>query len=71
MVVVGGRIQLAGPSLIERLPGVLKQGLQLFEVDGRPLWVRAPIHELLAETEEALGNDLRVGGKRVRRVPAA
>ena len=27
LVILGGRIQLAGPSLIERLPGVLKQGL--------------------------------------------
>jgi cytosine/adenosine deaminase-related metal-dependent hydrolase len=71
LVILGGRIQLAGPSLIERLPGVLRQGLQRFEVDGRPRWVRAPINQLLAEAEEALGSDLRVGGKRVRRAPAA
>jgi cytosine/adenosine deaminase-related metal-dependent hydrolase/ubiquinone/menaquinone biosynthesis C-methylase UbiE len=71
LVIVGGRIQLAGPSLIERLPSVLRQGLQPFEVDGRPLWVRAPINKLLAEAEEALGSDLHVGGKRVRHAPAA
>jgi cytosine/adenosine deaminase-related metal-dependent hydrolase/ubiquinone/menaquinone biosynthesis C-methylase UbiE len=71
LVIVGGRIQLAGPSLIERLPGVLRQGLQLFQVDGQPRWVRAPINKLLAEAEEALGTDLRVGGKRVRHAPAA
>jgi cytosine/adenosine deaminase-related metal-dependent hydrolase len=71
LVIVGGRIQLAGPSLIERLPVVLRQGLQLFQVDGRPCWVRAPIDKLLAEAEAALGSDLRVGGKRVRHAPAA
>ena len=71
LVVVGGRIQLAGPSLIERLPGVLRQGLELFQVEGQPRWVRAPISKLLAEAEEALGSDLRVGGKRVRHAPAA
>jgi hypothetical protein len=71
LVILGGRIQLAGPSLIERLPGVLRQGLQRFEVDGQPRWVRAPINKLLEEAEEVLGSDLRVGGKRVRRAPAA
>jgi cytosine/adenosine deaminase-related metal-dependent hydrolase/ubiquinone/menaquinone biosynthesis C-methylase UbiE len=71
LVILGGRIQLAGPSLIERLPSVLRQGLQCFEVDGQPRWVRAPIDKLLAEAEEVLGSDLRVGGKRVRRAPAA
>jgi cytosine/adenosine deaminase-related metal-dependent hydrolase/ubiquinone/menaquinone biosynthesis C-methylase UbiE len=71
LVVVGGRIQLAGPSLIERLPGVLRQGLELFQVDGQPRWVRAPINKLLAEAKEALGSDLRVGGKRVRHASAA
>jgi cytosine/adenosine deaminase-related metal-dependent hydrolase len=71
LVILAGRIQLAGPSLIERLDGPLRQGLQLFEVDGEPRWVRAPIHKLLADAEEALGSDLRVGGKRVRRASAA
>jgi cytosine/adenosine deaminase-related metal-dependent hydrolase/ubiquinone/menaquinone biosynthesis C-methylase UbiE len=71
LVIVGGRIQLAGPSLIERLPVALRQGLQLFQVDGQSRWVRAPIDKLLAEAEAALGSDLRVGGKRVRHVPAA
>jgi hypothetical protein len=71
MVIVSGRIQLAGPSLIERLPSALRRGLQRFEVDGQPRWVRAPIDSLISEAEEALGSDLRVGGKRVRRAPVA
>jgi hypothetical protein len=71
LVMVGGRIQLAGPSLMERLPSVLRQGLQPFEVDGQTRWVRAPIDKLLTEAEQALGTDLRLGGKRVRRASAA
>jgi cytosine/adenosine deaminase-related metal-dependent hydrolase/ubiquinone/menaquinone biosynthesis C-methylase UbiE len=71
LVMVGGRIQLAGEWLYERLPDGLKQGLQRFEVNGHPRWVRAPIDRLFAETEEFLGGDLCVGGRRVRRAPAA
>ena len=71
LVLVGGRIQLAGPSIIGHLPSALRQGLQEFEVDGQPRWVRAPIERLIAEAEETLGSGLRVGGKRVRRAPAA
>jgi cytosine/adenosine deaminase-related metal-dependent hydrolase/ubiquinone/menaquinone biosynthesis C-methylase UbiE len=71
MVIVGGRIQLAGPSVMERLPRALKQGLQPFEVEGQLRWVRAPMDSLIGQAEETLGSDLRVGGKRVRRAPAA
>jgi ubiquinone/menaquinone biosynthesis C-methylase UbiE len=71
LVLLAGRIQLAGPSLFERLPTALKHGLQPFEVDGSQRWVRAPIEKLLAGAEESLGSDLRIGGKRVRHAPAA
>jgi cytosine/adenosine deaminase-related metal-dependent hydrolase/ubiquinone/menaquinone biosynthesis C-methylase UbiE len=71
LVMLGGRIQLADEWLYERLPGGLRQGLERFEVNGHPRWVRAPIDRLFAETEEFLGSDLLVGGKRVRRAPAA
>jgi hypothetical protein len=71
LVIVGGRVQLVAPSLLERLPIALQQGLELLEIDGHLRWVRAPINKLLAGAEEALGSDLRVGGKRVRRALAA
>ncbi len=71
LVILAGRIQLVGPSIFERLPGALRHGLQPFAVDGQRRWVRAPIDKLVAEAEEALGSDLCVGGKRVRRAPAA
>ncbi len=71
LVIVGGRIQLAGPLLFERLPGALRHGLELFVVDGHQRWVRAPVEKLLVGAEKALGSDLRLGGKRVRRASAA
>ncbi len=71
LVIVSGRVQLAGPFLFERLPISLREGLQLLEVDGQQRWLRAPIEKLLAGAEEVLGSDLRVGGKRVCRASAA
>jgi cytosine/adenosine deaminase-related metal-dependent hydrolase/SAM-dependent methyltransferase len=71
LVMSAGRIQLAGPSLFERLPGVLRRGLQPLEVDGLRRWVRAPIDQLIAEAQEVLGSDFCVGGKRVRLAIAA
>jgi cytosine/adenosine deaminase-related metal-dependent hydrolase/ubiquinone/menaquinone biosynthesis C-methylase UbiE len=71
LVIVGGRVQLASPSILKRLPPALREGLELLDVDGHQRWVRAPIEELLAGAEEFLGSDVRVGGKRVRRASAA
>jgi cytosine/adenosine deaminase-related metal-dependent hydrolase/ubiquinone/menaquinone biosynthesis C-methylase UbiE len=71
LVMLAGRVVLAGPTLFERLPNALKQGLQLFEVEGKRRWVRAPMEKLIAQAEEILGDDFSVGGKRVRHAPVA
>jgi cytosine/adenosine deaminase-related metal-dependent hydrolase/ubiquinone/menaquinone biosynthesis C-methylase UbiE len=71
LVLLAGRVQLAGPNLIERLPDAIKQALYSLEVEGQVRWVRAPVEKLLAQAEEVLGSDLRVGGKRVSRASAA
>jgi cytosine/adenosine deaminase-related metal-dependent hydrolase/ubiquinone/menaquinone biosynthesis C-methylase UbiE len=71
LVMLAGRVELVSPTLFARLPSELKRGLQLFEVAGQRRWVRAPMEKLIAEAEEILGGDFSVGGKRVRRVPAA
>ncbi len=71
MVIAAGSVQLAGPTLFERLPAALTNGLEAFEVDGLVRWVRAPIDRLIMEAEEVLGSDLCVGGKGVRRATAA
>jgi hypothetical protein len=71
LVMLAGRIMLAGPTLFERLPNGLKQGLQLFEVEGQRRWVRAPMEKLIAQAEGILGSDFSVGGKRVSHAPGA
>jgi cytosine/adenosine deaminase-related metal-dependent hydrolase/ubiquinone/menaquinone biosynthesis C-methylase UbiE len=71
LVMLAGRVELVGPTLFERLPNELKHGLQPFEVEGQRRWVRAPMEKLIAQAEKILGSDFSVGGKRVRRVPAA
>jgi cytosine/adenosine deaminase-related metal-dependent hydrolase/ubiquinone/menaquinone biosynthesis C-methylase UbiE len=71
LVMLAGRVELVGPTLFSRLPGELRHGLQPFQVEGQRRWVRAPIEKLIAQAEEILGSDFSVGGKRVRRAPAA
>ena len=65
LVVLSGRVQLASPSLHDRLPDSLKSGLQLITIDGHQRWLRAPVDSLLAEARKALGRDIRLGGKKV------
>jgi cytosine/adenosine deaminase-related metal-dependent hydrolase/ubiquinone/menaquinone biosynthesis C-methylase UbiE len=67
LVMLAGRVELAGPSLFERLPMELRQGLKPFEVEGKRRWVRAPIDKLIAAAEGSLESELCVGGKRVCR----
>ena len=71
MVMVKGRVQLAGASLMKRLPPSFRLGLEEFAVNGQPRWVRAPVGKLLAEAEACLGPGLRLGGKRVSCASAA
>lgn len=71
LVIVGGRLQLASSRLFERLPRALQQGMQPLELDGIVRRVRAPIDRLVADAAEVLGSELCLGGKRVRRAPAA
>ena len=71
LVMLAGRVELVGPTLYKRLPGELRHGLQLFEVEGQRRWVRAPMEDLIAQAEKILGSDFSVGGKRVRRAPGA
>jgi ubiquinone/menaquinone biosynthesis C-methylase UbiE/cytosine/adenosine deaminase-related metal-dependent hydrolase len=71
LVIVGGRVRLVGPAFIDQLPASLREELEPLEVDGHLRWVFAPIRELMAAAEEALGKTVRVAGKRMRYVPAA
>jgi cytosine/adenosine deaminase-related metal-dependent hydrolase/ubiquinone/menaquinone biosynthesis C-methylase UbiE len=71
LVLLGGRIQLASDSLYSRLHSSLQAGLSPLIIEGHRRWLRAPIDQLLSQAKRTLGNDLRVGGKKVERVSAA
>jgi ubiquinone/menaquinone biosynthesis C-methylase UbiE/cytosine/adenosine deaminase-related metal-dependent hydrolase len=68
MVMVGGRIQLASPSILERLPADLRAGMEPLEIQGTLRWIRAPIQKLLAQAAEHIGGEISLGGKLVRLV---
>lgn len=65
-VMIGGRVQLASEVILKRLSLSVKHGLQPLSIDGTIRWVRAPVKEMLRETEEILGQDgVRLGGRLV------
>ena len=66
-VMIGGRVQLASETILQRLPSAIIRELEPLWVDGTVQWLRAPIKELLTRAEEALGaGSLRLGGKPIR-----
>ncbi len=68
LVITGGRVMLASQELVERLPGSIKEGLEPLWIEDFLRWLRAPINWLLQQAETVLGrNEVRLGGKRVRR----
>jgi cytosine/adenosine deaminase-related metal-dependent hydrolase/ubiquinone/menaquinone biosynthesis C-methylase UbiE len=71
LVIVGGRVQLVGPALIDQLPAPLTEKLEPLEVEGHIRWIGAPIRELMVAAEEVLGGTVKVAGKRMRYVSAA
>jgi len=65
-VMIGGRVQLASASILERLPSAVKQGLEPLSIDGSIRWLRAPVKALLQKTEEVLGREeVRLGSRRI------
>jgi cytosine/adenosine deaminase-related metal-dependent hydrolase/ubiquinone/menaquinone biosynthesis C-methylase UbiE len=70
LVMVGGQVQVASPTLFERLPGNHRSVMHLLHIAGIQRWVRAPLPALFASAEEILGpGNLRIGNKEVRHVP--
>jgi hypothetical protein len=65
-VMVAGRVQLTSDGVRNRLPHLLRQGLERFDVEGITRWIRVPIDALLRETEEVLGKgNTRLSGREV------
>src|SRR5207248_1751527 len=71
LVVLSGRVQLASPSVYNRLPDSLQAGMEPISVDGHQRWLRAPIDNLLTEARKVVGRDIRLGGKKVDHAGAA
>jgi SAM-dependent methyltransferase len=65
LVLLGGSVQLASEEMIKRLPPAATQGLQPLCVEGTVRWIRAPLRWLFAQTRPHLGDEIRLGGKRV------
>jgi hypothetical protein len=65
LVLLGGCVQLASAEMIERLPASATMGLQPLCVEGAVRWIRAPLRWLFAETTKHLGEEIRLGGKRI------
>lgn len=65
LVLLGGCVQLASEEMIKRLPLAATQGLQPLNVEGTARWVRAPLRWLFAQTMPHLGEEIRLGGKRI------
>jgi hypothetical protein len=66
LVMVGGRVQLASESMLERLPFASMCGLEPLSIDGSIRWLRAPIRALLHKTEEVLGRgEVRLGSRKL------
>ena len=69
MVTRSGQVQLASPSIYERLSPAIREDMQALEVEGQIRWIRAPLIELFAAAARVRGLDeLLVGGKRMRYV---
>jgi ubiquinone/menaquinone biosynthesis C-methylase UbiE/imidazolonepropionase-like amidohydrolase len=71
LVITGGRVTLASPEMMERLPAAATAGLQPLWIEDTLRWLRAPVAWLLQQAESVLGKDnVRLGGKRVRAAAA-
>jgi hypothetical protein len=65
-VMLGGQVQLASEGVLERLPSEARKGLEPLSIDSTIRWLRAPVQELLRQTEDVLGQgQVRLGGKQV------
>lgn len=67
LVMIGGRVQLASDSMLERLPPSLSEGLESLLLGTVNRWLRAPTRELLRSAEEVLeARGVRLGGRQIR-----
>ncbi len=66
LVMIGGRVQLASNTMLDRLPASANTGLEPLSINGAIRWLRAPVRKLLAQAEEVLGRgEVRLSGATV------
>jgi cytosine/adenosine deaminase-related metal-dependent hydrolase len=66
LVIMGARVQLASPDVLDRLPRSVTTGLRPLEIEGQVRWIRAPLDRLFSETHRYLPGEITLGGRRVR-----
>jgi hypothetical protein len=67
LAMIRGRVHLASPAMLQRLPTKMRAGLEPLWVDGMVRWLRAPVQRLLSQAEAILGpGQVRLGNKPVR-----
>jgi cytosine/adenosine deaminase-related metal-dependent hydrolase len=69
LVIIGGRVHLASPALLRRLPAKMRDKLEPLCVDGVVRWLRAPVSYLLRRAEKVLGTGQVRLGNRVMTAP--
>ena len=69
-VMIGGRIQLAADTILERLPFSAKHSLEPLSINGSIRWLRAPVTMLLQRAEEVLGKGEVRLGSRIIHIPS-
>jgi cytosine/adenosine deaminase-related metal-dependent hydrolase/SAM-dependent methyltransferase len=65
LVLLGGRVQLASPQIMQRLPQNAVEGLQPLAIEGLVRWIRAPLDRLFEETLQHLRGPVCLGGRQV------
>jgi len=65
MVMVSGRLHLVSPEVATRCPAALLEGLESISIENLHRRVRAPVQRLLRETQNRIGEDIRLAGMRV------
>lgn len=69
LVLIGGRVQLAGEELLGRIPEIERKGLEPLWIDGVTRWIRADVKALTSDTELVLGRKkVRLGNRAVQNV---
>lgn len=68
LIVLRGQIQLARKPIMERLPPVWREGLVPVDLDGKTVWLRAPIAKQFHDAVGSLQVPIYLGRKRVRYV---